>query len=344
MGAKVDPIKAWREDIGRRFLRLDFKPYGDTPFRASTVAIPIQGLRVVKRAMSPGLTFRDTELISDGNDAFGIQIALSSGVEVRQRGWQQSLGRGDATVLHVGTAGSVGGERAFHVASVLCPRAELSERGVRPETTLGRRVPASSEALRLLRSYLRSLEGAKLADWPQANELVCRHILDLAALVLGEFDRVGESGLGAVAAARLALAFRHIAESFTEPGLSVEVVARRQRVSARYLQRLLERAGTSFTSHLTELRLQKALALLTEPDSGRVVDVAMMAGFNDLSHFNHLFRARFGDTPSGVRGQTRDASPISDWVQKTVRSEGSEPRVSIEFASVDNVACRGKPA
>jgi AraC-like DNA-binding protein len=308
MAAKVDAIKAWREDIGRRFLRLDFKPYGDTPFHASTVALPIQGLRVVQRAMSPGMTFRDTELISDGNDAFGIQIAQSSGVEVSQRGWEQSLGRGAATVLHVGTAGSVGGARAFRVTSILCPRAELTERGVRPETTLGRRVPASSEALRLLRSYLRSLEGAKLADWPEASDLACRHILDLSALALEEFGRVGESGLGAVAAARLAMALKHIAACFTEPGLSVEAVARRQRVSARYLQRLLEQSGTSFTSHINELRLQKALALLTEPSSERIVDVALKAGFNDVSHFNHLFRARFGDSPSGVRARGRDAS------------------------------------
>ena len=231
--------------------------------------------------------------------------------EVSQRGWQQSLGRGDATVLHVGTAGSVGGARAFRVTSILCPGAELTERGVDPETTLGRLVPASSEALRLLRSYLRSLDGAKLADWPETNDLVCQHILDLTALALKESGRVGESGLSAVAAARLTMALKHIAASFTEPGLSVEAVARRQRVSVRYLQRLLEQSGTSFTLHVTELRLQKALALLTKPNSGRIVDVALKAGFNDVSHFNHLFRARFGNSPSGVRARDRDASPIS---------------------------------
>ena len=301
MAAKVDAIKRWREDIGRRFLRLDFEPYGDTPFHASTVAIPIRGLRVVQRAMSPGMTFRDAELLSDGNDAFGLQIALSPGVETCQLGRQLSLGRGDATVLHVGTMGRVGGARDFRVTSILCPRAELTERGVRPETTLGRRVPASNEALRLLRSYLRSLEGAVLADWPEASDLVRRHVLDLSALALEECGRVGESGLGAVAAARLAMALKHIAASFAAPGLSVEAVARRQRVSTRYLQRLLEQSGTSFTKQVTELRLQKALTLLTEPGSGRIIDVALKAGFNDISRFNHLFRARFGDTPSGVR-------------------------------------------
>ena len=310
MAAKVDAIKAWREDVGRRFLRLDFKPYGDTPFHASTVALPIQGLRVVQRAMSPGMTFRDTELINDGNDAFrdpDCAVLRRGGLPARVAAVAWPWRCYGPPCRH---PGSVGGARAFRVTSILCPRAELTERGVRPETTLGRRVPASSEALRLLRSYLRSLEGAKPADWPEASDLACRHILDLSALALEEFGRVGESELGAVAAARLAMALKHIAACFTEPGLSVEAVAGRQQVSARYLQRLLEQSGTSFTSHITELRLQKALALLTEPNSGRIVDVALKAGFNDVSHFNRLFRARFGDTPSGVRARGRDASPV----------------------------------
>jgi transcriptional regulator GlxA family with amidase domain len=33
--------------------------------------------------------------------------------------------------------------------------------------------------------------------------------------------------------------------------------------------------------------------------------VALAAGFSDISQFNRLFRARFGDTPSAVRGQRR---------------------------------------
>jgi AraC-like DNA-binding protein len=31
---------------------------------------------------------------------------------------------------------------------------------------------------------------------------------------------------------------------------------------------------------------------------------SMEAGFSDISHFNRLFRVRFGDTPRGVRAGT----------------------------------------
>ncbi len=63
-------------------------------------------------------------------------------------------------------------------------------------------------------------------------------------------------------------------------------------------------SGTSFTARVNELRLQKAFALLNERGGGgrRISEIALQAGFSDISHFNRLFRARFGDTPSGVRG------------------------------------------
>jgi AraC-like DNA-binding protein len=34
----------------------------------------------------------------------------------------------------------------------------------------------------------------------------------------------------------------------------------------------------------------------------------LQAGFSDISHFNRLFRSRFGDTPKGVRAQARMGS------------------------------------
>lgn len=165
-------------------------------------------------------------------------------------------------------------------------------------------IPRSLEPLRLLLSYLDLIRREAALAMPALRQSVVDHIHDLAALTLGAHCDTRESGLSAVVQARLASALADIAENFSVPGLTLDAVARRLGVSRRYLQRLLEEAGTSFTGRVTELRLQRAYALLTAPDGRRrrISDIALESGFSDVSHFNSRFRARFGDTPSGVRG------------------------------------------
>jgi AraC-like DNA-binding protein len=34
-----------------------------------------------------------------------------------------------------------------------------------------------------------------------------------------------------------------------------------------------------------------------------IIDIAFAVGFGDISHFNRVFRRRFGDTPSRVRAK-----------------------------------------
>jgi AraC-like DNA-binding protein len=42
-------------------------------------------------------------------------------------------------------------------------------------------------------------------------------------------------------------------------------------------------------------------------DERRICDIALQAGFSDISHFNRLFRARFGDTPKDARARAHNA-------------------------------------
>jgi transcriptional regulator GlxA family with amidase domain len=102
-----------------------------------------------------------------------------------------------------------------------------------------------------------------------------------------------------------------MASHFSDPELSLAKVAHSLGISARYLQRLLETSGTSFTAHVTELRLKHAFTLLTARDLSDVCicNIALQAGFSDISHFNRLFRSRFGGTPKGVRAHARTGSP-----------------------------------
>jgi transcriptional regulator GlxA family with amidase domain len=71
---------------------------------------------------------------------------------------------------------------------------------------------------------------------------------------------------------------------------------------------LLEETGQSFTEHVTERRLWRAYAMLSDPACSqlRIIDIALAAGFSDVSNFNRLFRRRFGETPSGIRAVERN--------------------------------------
>jgi AraC-like DNA-binding protein len=152
----------------------------------------------------------------------------------------------------------------------------------------------------LLRVYIRALKNGRFGR--EGRLSLHEHLLDLAALAITPHRALGESNLSAVVDAHLHAIFDHIASHFSDPELSLSKVAQSLQISPRYVQRLLETSGTSFTAHVTELRLKHAFMLLTAHcGKDRISDIALRAGFSNISHFNRLFRSRFGDTPKGIR-------------------------------------------
>ena len=54
------------------------------------------------------------------------------------------------------------------------------------------------------------------------------------------------------------------------------------------------------THFINKLRLDYAANLIFNTDLD-IITVAMEAGFNNLSHFNHIFKEKFESTPSAFR-------------------------------------------
>jgi len=244
-------------------------------------------------------------LVKDGSDDFHFVISQSGSQDATQGGRDLRFGHGDATLMRLCVPGMVRSHEGIVAVVMVIPFAELKARVADVDSAVVQRVPRRSEPLRLLHGYVRSLQRSLPGASTKAHETFRRHIIDLVALAVTPGAAVGESELSAVAAARLDAALGHIAARFQEPDLAVTSIARSQGISPRYLQRLIETTGTTFTARLTELRLQRAFALLIEARDGtrRISDIALQAGFSDISHFNRLFRSRFGDTPRGILAQ-----------------------------------------
>jgi len=76
-------------------------------------------------------------------------------------------------------------------------------------------------------------------------------------------------------------------------------------LSEFYFLRTFQRV-TGVTPHQYLLRVRlRAAALRLHDDSAKIVDVALDCGFNDLSNFNHAFRAEFASSPRTWRARGR---------------------------------------
>jgi AraC-like DNA-binding protein len=300
-------IPIWREEIGRSLLRVDVESLSDLPFHAEATLRALTGLRTVAYAGSAVRLERTRARVADSDDSIGIIVNWGESGAVTQRGREVALGSGDAVaVLHEEPATVAFAQGSY--LGMLVPRAALASRVKNVDDATIRLIPRDAEALRFLVSYLRLVGDEFALSAPRLRRVIVSHVHDLVALALSPHRTMDENGSGAVRAARLSAALDQVAARFHDPELSVAAVAHSLGISPRYLQRVLETSGVSFTARVTELRLQRAFALLREPGRCRISDIALDAGFSDISHFNRLFRARFGDTPSGVRGQARGAS------------------------------------
>jgi AraC-like DNA-binding protein len=301
-------LPRWREEFGRSLVRVDIEPLSpELPFHAEATLQALPGVRTASITGSAAHFHRTQAMAAEGDDSIWLVINLGPKAIVSQRGKDVVLGAGDAVPIFTDEAATLISTQHL---GFLFPQAALASRVSDVDDAATRVISHAVEPLRLLVTYFALLQKEVALGTPELRQSVKDHVHDLAAMALGANRDIREPGLSAAAAARLAAALAHIAESFTEPGFTLAAAARRQGVSPRYLQRLLEASGTSFTARVNELRLQRAFALLTKGCGSRqrISDIALEAGFSDISNFNRLFRSRFGDTPSGIRCASRQPS------------------------------------
>ena len=167
-------------------------------------------------------------------------------------------------------------------------------------------IPRNRGALGLLSRYAGWLLRLGATLEPDLASLSVRHIQDLMALTLGaanDFKEVARTR--GLRAARLKLAKACIIEHSQRRDISVGSVAAHLCVTPRYLQRLFEEDGTTFSEFLVVQRLAQAHRRLCEPDAvhAAISTIAYDVGFGDLSYFNRRFRRLYGLTPREVRGE-----------------------------------------
>lgn len=107
--------------------------------------------------------------------------------------------------------------------------------------------------------------------------------------------------LNAVETDVIVKAKRYMADHYEESDLSLLQVAEYVGLNEKYFtNRFTREAGENFSSYLTALRLHKAKELL-KTTTFKVYEIAEMAGYRNVEHFNRTFKKHIGITPAQFR-------------------------------------------
>jgi len=295
----------WREHYGQVMLRVDFEPAPDVAFKASNRALTLPGLQLLDAWATPARISRSGRHLADGTDNLILAINREGSAFVEQGRQSHELREGEAIILSgtdAGTFHRVSNGRSF---TLLVPRVMIEAADVSVADAVMRPIAANQGALQLLDHYASWLMSSGGAIDAQLLNLSVRHVQDLLALSIGPSGDMAETMRArGLRAARLKLAKSFLIANSRRSDISVAMLASKLNVTPRYVQRLFEVDGTTFSAFLSGVRLANAHRMLCDPAHGQlaIASIAYDVGFGDLSHFNRSFRRQYGLTPREVRG------------------------------------------
>ena len=94
-----------------------------------------------------------------------------------------------------------------------------------------------------------------------------------------------------------------IESRLSNPDLTLKDIAAEYGSSARYLQKLFEEAGQTFSRYVRNRRLERCRVDLVNPTFAHlgISQICFRWGFNEAAHFSRVFRERYGTTARAYR-------------------------------------------
>jgi AraC-like DNA-binding protein len=316
--AQRNRVSAWRERISDLLMEIEVRPdAAASGFKSAEVARSLGDLQLLK------MNFTASQIIrkagdGEGSGYFLLHVNCSGVVVVSSMGRLLTLEEGEAVVLDGAQAFTIHRREAGASYVVRIPRGRMMQMVLLAETVVMRKLPDAAGSSHLLTAYLDAVLHAVQAS-PRVDQLTYRHFSDLLALVLDPAVAAATDSSGIVpddnrgmSGTRFRAAKSYVVEHAHDQ-ISIGQVADHLGITERHAQRLFESHGTTFTAFLNDIRLARAHALLSDPASDRlrIRSICFKTGYRDVSHFNRVFRARYGCTPAEVRkNRNSGAAPL----------------------------------
>jgi AraC-like DNA-binding protein len=301
-------LATWREVYARGIFNVDMEPIGDAPFRADVTFCLLPNASIAAGSRTPAHYRVPPELAGRGGDGIAISILRSGAASATQFGNELIDGIGSASVLSSDAPSTSTMHSDGSFITLALSRPIIAALVPNLSQAFGRGISSDNKPLRLLTRYLDIVQAGDEWENREIAHSVSTHIFDLAALVLGARGESADIAKQRGAkAARFAAIRSDILGRLSHGDLAADAVAARHGISSRYLRKLFEEEGSSFSSFVITERMVRVRRMLVDPHY-RHLNIAQIAhenGFGDISYFNRAFRGHFGATPSDFRDAAR---------------------------------------
>ncbi|MDB5789209.1 MAG: AraC family transcriptional regulator [Caballeronia mineralivorans] len=244
------------------------------------------------------------ELKADNTDSLMIVLLLDGDATLVTDGLRERVAVRDIVYASSQEAASLVFASNFRLFMVRVPRAAINARLLSPFSLRAARLSGDTGIGHVFSGFLVSVaESVETLSAGELRPLELALAEFLVASLAGHEHKGSFGGLTPSQTAIFSRMCRSIEANLGDPELGVGTLAKEERVSPRYVQKLFETAGQSFSTYLRSRRLERCRAELVDPlyEKVSVSDICFRWGFNDPAHFSRVFRERYGASPRMFR-------------------------------------------
>ena len=306
-----DRLEAWRDVLGAVGLQPSAASTGQTGMRRHRAATPRASCWPGwRRGRKSSRRCRDL-----ADDVPIVLLPLEDGVTLRTSTGHQIVSVGHLLLLPRKGDWSVSFQRDMRAVVLVGDIGGLSwpqgrQAGIRRRSGCWRPAASPRSFSRTLESAARNLEALSDAEWTAVAQTLAELLPTFVRQLLAPTPEAGGTATQAAILHRLC---QTIERKLDDPDLTPARVAAIEGISERYLQKLFEGSGSSFTHYLRERRLQRTSAELSNPAEAHhsISEIAYRNGFSDSAHFSRAFRHRFGLSPREFRQQEIERTTVA---------------------------------
>ena len=298
-----DRFSYWREVLCEAYIALDPISPDMKSFRGGVVAQPLSTINVTRIESTCQEIYRGAaEIRRMPVEVYFLNLQVRGNARMSQGGRTADVGPGEFCIVDSTEPYLIDCySEEWEQYSFRIPRHLLSTSLKNPSQSTAIPVSGASGIGSVTVEHLMSI--ARHADQLTDNaDVLCKSLIDLAGIALGATAEAQHAGKQSARKALCSSIENHVRLNVADPEICPTKVAAHFGISLRYLHKILaEESGQTFGRMVLEQRLDRCAQELENCGRRSITDVALLWGFNDMSHFSRTFRHRFSMTPREYR-------------------------------------------